>query len=91
MISKEAIKRGYNRGNYIVGAHTPPAYAATLKDTVRDSTAEAGLQRDPVEVSGSSQRLGASDGDYYDWTLTWAQWQAPERTRHPWISQLRLP
>ena len=51
MISKEAIKRGYNRGNYIVGAHTPPAYAATLKDTVKDSTAEAGLQRNPVKVS----------------------------------------
>lgn len=23
MISKEAIKRGYNRGNYTVGAHAP--------------------------------------------------------------------
>jgi hypothetical protein len=23
MISKEAIKRGYNRGNYVVGKHTP--------------------------------------------------------------------
>ncbi len=34
------------------------------------------LTGDPVVVSGSSQHLGASDGDYYDWTLTWAQWQA---------------
>ncbi|WP_227699949.1 hypothetical protein [Raoultella ornithinolytica] len=28
MISKEAIKRGYNRGNYLVGVHTPPGWAA---------------------------------------------------------------
>ena len=46
MISKEAIKRGYNRGKYVVGAHTPPAYAATLAQT----GTEPGLQRDPVPV-----------------------------------------
>lgn len=46
MISKEAIKRGYNRGNYVVGAHTPPAYAATLTGT----GTEPGLQREPVLV-----------------------------------------
>lgn len=34
------------------------------------------LPGDPVEVTGSSVQLGASDGDYYDWTLSWAQWQA---------------
>ncbi|MGE8636406.1 MAG: FAD-binding oxidoreductase, partial [Achromobacter piechaudii] len=47
MISKEAIKRGYNRGNYVVGAHTPPAYVATLANTGD----EPGLQRDPVRVT----------------------------------------
>ena len=47
MISKEAIKRGYNRGNYVVGAHTPPGYAAGLTGT----GGEPGLQRDPVRVS----------------------------------------
>jgi lipoprotein-anchoring transpeptidase ErfK/SrfK len=34
------------------------------------------LPGDPVEITGSSVQLGPSDGDYYDWTLTWAQWQA---------------
>ncbi|HEX3650495.1 MAG TPA: Ig-like domain-containing protein [Pseudonocardiaceae bacterium] len=34
------------------------------------------LVGDPVEVTGSTQHLGSSDGDYYDWTYTWAQWQA---------------
>ncbi|HEY3609413.1 MAG TPA: Ig-like domain-containing protein [Pseudonocardiaceae bacterium] len=34
------------------------------------------LVGDPVEISGSAIQLGAADGDYYDWTLTWAQWQA---------------
>ena len=32
MISKEAIKRGYNRGNYVVGAPTQPHYAASIKE-----------------------------------------------------------
>ena len=31
---------------------------------------------DPVEITGSTQQLGAKDGDYYDWTLSWDQWLA---------------
>jgi lipoprotein-anchoring transpeptidase ErfK/SrfK len=34
------------------------------------------LVGDPVEITGTAIQLGPSDGDYYDWTLTWAQWQA---------------
>jgi lipoprotein-anchoring transpeptidase ErfK/SrfK len=34
------------------------------------------LVGDPVEISGSAIQLGPADGDFYDWTLTWAQWQA---------------
>ena len=49
MLSKDAIKRGYNRRNYIVGAHTPPAYAASI--TGFDGP--AGLQREPVLVTGA--------------------------------------
>lgn len=32
MISKEAIKRGYNRGNYVVGAPTQPHYAGSINE-----------------------------------------------------------
>ncbi|WP_065375074.1 FAD-binding oxidoreductase [Ensifer adhaerens] len=32
MISKEAIKRGYNRGNYVVGAPTQPHYAGSISE-----------------------------------------------------------
>ncbi|PSS61934.1 FAD-binding oxidoreductase [Ensifer sp. NM-2] len=32
MISKEAIKRGYNRGNYVVGAPTQPHYAGSITE-----------------------------------------------------------
>jgi alkyldihydroxyacetonephosphate synthase len=46
MLSKDAIRRGYNRGRYVVGAHTPPAYVARVKET----SATPGLQRDPVAV-----------------------------------------
>ncbi|WP_231988262.1 L,D-transpeptidase [Nakamurella panacisegetis] len=30
---------------------------------------------DPVEVTGTSVQLSASDGDLFDWTYSWAQWQ----------------
>ncbi|MFA7664965.1 MAG: FAD-binding oxidoreductase [Burkholderiaceae bacterium] len=46
MISKEAIDRGYNRRNYVVGAHTPPGYAKGIPAV----DGPAGLQRDPVPV-----------------------------------------
>ncbi|MBN3825306.1 FAD-binding oxidoreductase, partial [Burkholderia sp. Ac-20384] len=50
MISKEAIKRGYNRGNYVVGAHTPPPYSLNLP-AAGSAPVEAGMQRAPVTVS----------------------------------------
>ncbi|SDC91852.1 L,D-transpeptidase [Actinokineospora iranica] len=45
-----------------------PANAKIYYDTV--------LPGDPVEITGSTQRLGAADGDYYDWAVPWDQWQA---------------
>jgi len=30
---------------------------------------------DPVEVTGTSIPLSAGDGDLYDWTIPWAEWQ----------------
>ncbi|EHP42732.1 alkyldihydroxyacetonephosphate synthase [Cupriavidus basilensis OR16] len=75
MISKEAIKRGYNRGNYVVGAHTPPAYAATLKDT----SSTPGLQRDAVAVDaahidalrGVADEVLTDTGSVVAWTRDW--------------------
>jgi lipoprotein-anchoring transpeptidase ErfK/SrfK len=34
------------------------------------------LPGDPVEIIGSSRQLGPRDGDYYDWTISWAAWTA---------------
>lgn len=34
------------------------------------------LVGDPVEITGSPIPLGPSDGDFYDWTLSWDQWRA---------------
>lgn len=34
------------------------------------------LPGDPVEITGSAIPLGPSDGDFYDWTMTWDQWRA---------------
>lgn len=75
MISKEAIKRGYNRGNYVVGAHTPPAYAAGLTQ----AGTEPGLQRDPVSVSAAqvealraaADEVLTSTADAVAWTRDW--------------------
>jgi lipoprotein-anchoring transpeptidase ErfK/SrfK len=45
-----------------------PANAAAVYDAV--------LPGDPVEITGSTRQLGARDGDYYDWTLSWREWLA---------------
>jgi lipoprotein-anchoring transpeptidase ErfK/SrfK len=34
------------------------------------------LSGDPVEITGSTQPLGAQDGNYYDWALSWDKWLA---------------
>ncbi|MEU3272532.1 Ig-like domain-containing protein [Saccharomonospora sp. NPDC006951] len=34
------------------------------------------LPGDPVEIEGSTQQLGPEDGDYHDWTYSWADWSA---------------
>lgn len=31
---------------------------------------------DPVEITGTSVRLSAADGDVYDWAVPWDQWTA---------------
>ena len=75
MISKEAIKRGYNRGNYVVGAHTPPGYAATITETPD----APGLQRDAVPLSDATlaalrqvaDAVLTSTGDVVTWTRDW--------------------
>jgi len=37
---------------------------------------DSALPGDPVEIEGSSQRLGPKDGAYHDWTYSWAEWSA---------------
>ena len=36
---------------------------------------KSALIGDPVEVTGTSVQLSANDGDLFDWTLSWSQWQ----------------
>lgn len=52
MMSREAIRRGYNRRNYVVGRHTPPAWASTTVDPgAHESDGPGSLQhRDAVAV-----------------------------------------
>jgi lipoprotein-anchoring transpeptidase ErfK/SrfK len=37
---------------------------------------DGAMTGDPVEITGSTEQLGAEDGDYYDWALPWDQWLA---------------
>jgi len=59
MISKEAIKRGYNRGNYTVGAPTPPAWSVARPQT----GTEAALQSNPVCLSAQQIDVLRALGD----------------------------
>ncbi|GAA1869496.1 L,D-transpeptidase LdtMt5 [Pseudonocardia ailaonensis] len=36
---------------------------------------DTALYGDPVEVTGTPVQLSAKDGDVWDWTLSWDQWQ----------------
>ncbi|VFS60562.1 Uncharacterised protein [Raoultella planticola] len=75
MISKEAIKRGYNRGNYLAGVHTPPGWAAQSQVEGRGHS----LQRDPVTVSESivdqlrsvANEVLTARHDVLNWTRDW--------------------
>jgi len=75
MISKDAIQRGYNRRNYIVGAHTPPAYAKTIAAT----DGPAGLQRAPIAVPPAqlealrqaADEVLTATADVVAWTRDW--------------------
>jgi lipoprotein-anchoring transpeptidase ErfK/SrfK len=37
---------------------------------------DSAMTGDPVEIIGSTEQLGAEDGDYYDWAVPWDQWLA---------------
>ena len=36
---------------------------------------QSAMYGDPVEVVGTSVKLGPSDGDIYDWAIPWSTWQ----------------
>lgn len=63
MISKEAIRRGYNRGHYVVGAPTQPAYAASIGAI----GATSALAQNPVHIESA---IVASLHDIADEVLT---------------------
>ncbi|MDJ0353568.1 FAD-binding oxidoreductase [Pseudarthrobacter sp. PH31-O2] len=50
MISKEAVKRGYNRGNYTVGAPTQPRFARSLGAVSGEPTFSANPVTVPAET-----------------------------------------
>ncbi|MTD13391.1 L,D-transpeptidase family protein [Nakamurella sp. YIM 132087] len=37
---------------------------------------KSALIGDPVEVTGTSVQLSAADGDIFDWTVSWGEWQS---------------
>jgi lipoprotein-anchoring transpeptidase ErfK/SrfK len=83
VMEKWAVRMS-NNGEFI---HANPASAAAQGSSnvthgcVNLSTADAKayydtvLYGDPVEVTGTPVALSAKDGDVWDWTLSWSQWQ----------------
>ena len=73
-----------NNGEFV---HANPASAAAQGSSnvthgcINLSTADArayfetAMYGDPVEVTGSGVPLAARDGDVWDWTLSWDEWQ----------------
>jgi lipoprotein-anchoring transpeptidase ErfK/SrfK len=44
---------------------------------------ESAMYGDPVEVTNTGVQLSASDGDIYDWTVSWGDWQAMSALKKP--------
>jgi lipoprotein-anchoring transpeptidase ErfK/SrfK len=73
-----------NNGEFI---HANPASAGAqgnsnithgcinLSDPDAQSYFDSALYGDPVEITNSGVPLSATDGDIYDWTIPWDQWQ----------------
>lgn len=74
MISAEAIKRGFNRGNYVVGSHTPPYFANP--DSMPGSSS---LQTNPVVIGADvvemlreiADEVITEASDVIGWTRDW--------------------
>jgi lipoprotein-anchoring transpeptidase ErfK/SrfK len=47
-----------------------------LNDTDGKAYFESAMYGDPVEVTNTGVQLSAADGDIYDWTIPWDQWQS---------------
>lgn len=75
MISKEAVKRGYNRGNYTVGAPTQPHYAQALgkvSGTPAFSMDTAKVPENVVEkLAAVSDRVMTGAQEVLDGTRDW--------------------
>lgn len=98
MMSREAIRRGYNRRNYVVGAHTPPAWApetVSVEGIGADSlgslqfpdavTVDAEVVDRLVQIADSvSTELGDIVADTRDW---WARTKIAETGDDPAITR----
>ncbi len=61
------LRDGVQVASYPASYGLDAADAKAYYDTV--------LYGDPVEVTGSGVPLSQADGDIYDWTFGWEQWQ----------------
>lgn len=95
MLSKDAIARGYNRRNYVVGAPTTPGWAAQAAPAADRPASEGpacGLQHEPVAVPeavlaalrAACDRVQTERADIVagtrDW---WARTMVAETSGHP--------
>lgn len=75
MISKEAVKRGYNRGNYVVGAPTPPHWAPESAAAADTASLAADVVTVPdaviAELRGASDEVLTSQADVIAGTRDW--------------------
>jgi lipoprotein-anchoring transpeptidase ErfK/SrfK len=74
-----------NNGEFVHGAPWSAAQqgntnvshgCANLSEERAKAYYDSVLPGDPVEVTGSTVKLGAADGDYHDWVFSWSKWQS---------------
>ncbi|MGH3783481.1 MAG: Ig-like domain-containing protein [Pseudonocardiaceae bacterium] len=62
-------RRVTRSGTHVVMAKNVSHGCINLSPSAAKAVFDAVLPGDPVEITGSSQQLGAQDGDYHDWTI----------------------
>ena len=70
-----SVRVGVRRARFVVLAGVVGVVASLVSPTDAQAFYKSTLMGDPVEITGTTIKLSSSDGDLFDWTYSWDQWE----------------